>query len=143
MAYLGGGLVALLWLEGFWWLVVLPRTRTRHLFCISLALWKLQTSFGSDRVPDFHLLEQAEPSAKRQKLKSGKNLLKERRYPTVQQFASLNLNGAPILDGFLKSWLRCGRAERNAIPSDPHGFASLIGVSFPLLQRSYNHPAQD
>lgn len=30
---------------------------------------KLQTSFGSDRIPDAHLLEQAERSAKSQKLK--------------------------------------------------------------------------
>jgi len=30
---------------------------------------KLQTSFGSDRIPDFHLLERAEQSARSQKLK--------------------------------------------------------------------------
>ncbi|KAK7350749.1 hypothetical protein VNO77_09672 [Canavalia gladiata] len=36
---------------------------------LEAGLAKLQTSFGSDRIPDFHLLEQAEQSAKRQKLK--------------------------------------------------------------------------
>ena len=36
---------------------------------LEAGLAKLQTSFGSDRIPDFHLLDQAEQSAKRQKLK--------------------------------------------------------------------------
>lgn len=36
---------------------------------LEAGLAKLQTSFGSDRIPDFHLLEQAEQSAKREKLK--------------------------------------------------------------------------
>jgi staphylococcal nuclease domain-containing protein 1 len=36
---------------------------------LEAGLAKLQTSFGSDRIPDIHLLEQAEKSAKRQKLK--------------------------------------------------------------------------
>jgi len=36
---------------------------------LEAGLAKLQTSFGSDRIPDFHLLEQAEQSAKKQKLK--------------------------------------------------------------------------
>ncbi|XP_044493022.1 ribonuclease TUDOR 1-like [Mangifera indica] len=36
---------------------------------LEAGLAKLQTSFGSDRIPDIHLLEQAERSAKSQKLK--------------------------------------------------------------------------
>lgn len=36
---------------------------------LEAGLARLQTSFGSDRIPDAHLLEQAEQSAKRQKLK--------------------------------------------------------------------------
>ncbi|KAG5029883.1 hypothetical protein JHK87_013397 [Glycine soja] len=36
---------------------------------LEAGLAKLQTSFGSDRIPDFHLLEQAEQSAKKQKLR--------------------------------------------------------------------------
>ncbi|CAJ1974726.1 unnamed protein product [Sphenostylis stenocarpa] len=36
---------------------------------LEAGLAKLQTSFGSDKIPDFHLLEQAEAAAKRQKLK--------------------------------------------------------------------------
>lgn len=36
---------------------------------LEAGLAKLQTSFGSDRIPDINLLEQAEKSAKRQKLK--------------------------------------------------------------------------
>lgn len=36
---------------------------------LEAGLAKLQISFGTDRIPDFHLLEQAEQSAKRQKLK--------------------------------------------------------------------------
>lgn len=36
---------------------------------LEAGLAKLQTSFGSDRIPDAHLLEQAERSAKSQKLK--------------------------------------------------------------------------
>ena len=36
---------------------------------LEAGLAKLQTSFGTDRIPDFHLLQQAEQSAKRQKLK--------------------------------------------------------------------------
>lgn len=36
---------------------------------LEAGLAKLQTSFGSDRIPDSHLLEQAEKSAKSQKLK--------------------------------------------------------------------------
>lgn len=42
---------------------------------LEAGLAKLQTSFGSDRIPDFHLLEQAEQSARRQKLKVRKELL--------------------------------------------------------------------
>ncbi|MFZ8458406.1 hypothetical protein ACO1MZ_13950, partial [Staphylococcus aureus] len=34
---------------------------------------KLQTSFGADRIPEVHLLAQAEQSAKRQKLKIWEN----------------------------------------------------------------------
>ncbi|KAI4343532.1 hypothetical protein L6164_010870 [Bauhinia variegata] len=40
---------------------------------LETGLAKLQTSFGSDRIPDFHLLEQAEQSAKKQKLKIWEN----------------------------------------------------------------------
>lgn len=36
---------------------------------LEAGLARLQTSFGSDRIPDAHLLSQAEQSAKRQKLK--------------------------------------------------------------------------
>ena len=36
---------------------------------LEAGLAKLQTSFGGDRIPDAHLLEHAEESAKRQKLK--------------------------------------------------------------------------
>ena len=36
---------------------------------LEAGLAKLQTSFGADRISDAHLLEQAEQSAKRQKLK--------------------------------------------------------------------------
>lgn len=45
---------------------------SKHNMAITLleaGLAKLQTSFGSDRIPDAHLLEQAEQSAKKQKLK--------------------------------------------------------------------------
>lgn len=42
---------------------------------LEAGLARLQTSFGSDRIPDFHLLEQAEQSARRQKLKVRKELL--------------------------------------------------------------------
>ncbi|KAE8697320.1 calcium-binding mitochondrial carrier protein SCaMC-2-B-like isoform X1 [Hibiscus syriacus] len=40
---------------------------------LEAGLAKLQTSFGNDRIPDAHLLEQAEQSAKRQKLKIWEN----------------------------------------------------------------------
>lgn len=40
---------------------------------LEAGLAKLQTSFGSDRIPDAHLLAQAEQSAKRQKLKIWEN----------------------------------------------------------------------
>ncbi|OMO94776.1 hypothetical protein CCACVL1_05833 [Corchorus capsularis] len=40
---------------------------------LEAGLAKLQTSFGTDRIPDAHLLEQAEQSAKRQKLKIWEN----------------------------------------------------------------------
>ncbi|XWS47726.1 hypothetical protein CRYUN_Cryun13aG0009400 [Craigia yunnanensis] len=40
---------------------------------LEAGLAKLQTSFGGDRIPDAHLLEQAEQSAKRQKLKIWEN----------------------------------------------------------------------
>lgn len=38
---------------------------------LEAGLARLQTSFGADRIPDAHLLERAEQSAKRQKLKVG------------------------------------------------------------------------
>ncbi|KAJ4847923.1 Translin-1 [Turnera subulata] len=40
---------------------------------LEAGLAKMQTSFGSDRIPDAHLLDQAEQSAKRQKLKIWEN----------------------------------------------------------------------
>ncbi|XWS60174.1 hypothetical protein CRYUN_Cryun07bG0012700 [Craigia yunnanensis] len=40
---------------------------------LEAGLAKLQTSFGGDKIPDAHLLEQAEQSAKRQKLKIWEN----------------------------------------------------------------------
>ncbi|GAU25452.1 hypothetical protein TSUD_71060 [Trifolium subterraneum] len=40
---------------------------------LEAGLAKLQTSFGSDRIPDFHLLEKAEQSAKKEKLKIWEN----------------------------------------------------------------------
>ncbi|KAL2347119.1 hypothetical protein Fmac_001119 [Flemingia macrophylla] len=42
---------------------------------LEAGLAKLQTSFGSDRIPDFHLLDQAEQSAKRRKLKIWENFV--------------------------------------------------------------------
>ncbi|KAK7291504.1 hypothetical protein RIF29_06702 [Crotalaria pallida] len=42
---------------------------------LEAGLAKLQTSFGGDRIPDFHLLEKAELSAKRQKLKIWENFV--------------------------------------------------------------------
>ncbi|KAL2657156.1 hypothetical protein AAZV13_04G164600 [Glycine max] len=42
---------------------------------LEAGLAKLHTSFGSDRIPDFHLLDQAEQSAKRQKLKIWENFV--------------------------------------------------------------------
>lgn len=45
---------------------------SKHNVAITLleaGLAKLQTSFGTDRIPDAHLLERAEQSAKKQKLK--------------------------------------------------------------------------
>ncbi|XP_014501824.1 ribonuclease TUDOR 1 [Vigna radiata var. radiata] len=42
---------------------------------LEAGLAKLQISFGTDRIPDFHLLEQAEQSAKRQKLKIWENFV--------------------------------------------------------------------
>lgn len=36
---------------------------------LEAGLAKLQTSFGTDRIPDIHLLEKAEQSAKEKKLK--------------------------------------------------------------------------
>ncbi|KAK7318358.1 hypothetical protein RJT34_03057 [Clitoria ternatea] len=53
---------------------------------LEAGLAKLQTSFGSDRIPDFHLLEQAEQSAKRQKLKIWEN------YVEGEEVS----NGAPV-----------------------------------------------
>ncbi|KAJ0051795.1 hypothetical protein Pint_01311 [Pistacia integerrima] len=51
---------------------------------IEAGLAKLQTSFGSDRIPDAHLLEQAERSAKSQKLKIWEN------YVEGEEVASTN-----------------------------------------------------
>ncbi|KAL5174137.1 Ribonuclease TUDOR 1 [Glycine soja] len=53
---------------------------------LEAGLAKLQTSFGSDRIPDFHLLEQAEQSAKKQKLKIWEN------YVEGEEVS----NGAPV-----------------------------------------------
>ena len=83
---------------------------------LEAGLAKLQPSFGSDRIPDAHLLEQAEQSAKRQKLKvrsrtrcecralvseflihfflflfrSGKTMLRERKSPKTIQLLKAN-----------------------------------------------------
>ncbi|TKY60512.1 Staphylococcal nuclease domain-containing protein 1 [Spatholobus suberectus] len=54
---------------------------------LEAGLAKLQTSFGSDRIPDFHLLEQAEQSAKRQKLKIWENYV---------EGEEVSNNGAPV-----------------------------------------------
>ncbi|KAL4634705.1 hypothetical protein ACB092_04G219400 [Castanea dentata] len=48
---------------------------------LEAGLAKLQTSFGSDRIPDIHLLEQAEKSAKRQKLKIWENYVEGEEVP--------------------------------------------------------------
>ncbi|KAK7358733.1 hypothetical protein VNO77_00671 [Canavalia gladiata] len=53
---------------------------------LEAGLAKLQTSFGSDRIPDFQLLEEAEQSAKRQKLKIWEN------YVEGEEVS----NGAPV-----------------------------------------------
>ena len=42
---------------------------------LEAGLARFQTSFGTDRIPDAHLLEQAEQSAKRQKLKVRSNIM--------------------------------------------------------------------
>ncbi|KAE9604221.1 putative micrococcal nuclease [Lupinus albus] len=42
---------------------------------LEAGLAKLQTSFGNDRIPDIHLLQQAEESAKKQKLKIWENFV--------------------------------------------------------------------
>lgn len=43
---------------------------------LEAGLARLQTGFGADRIPDAHLLAQAEQSAKRQKLKARYLVLK-------------------------------------------------------------------
>ncbi|KAL2342841.1 hypothetical protein Fmac_004126 [Flemingia macrophylla] len=53
---------------------------------LEAGLAKLQTSFGTDRIPDFHLLEQAEQSARKQKLKIWEN------YVEGEEVS----NGAPV-----------------------------------------------
>ncbi|GFZ17287.1 TUDOR-SN protein 1 [Actinidia rufa] len=94
---------------------------------LEAGLAKLQTSFGTDRIPDAHLLVQAEQSAKRQKLKIWENFVEgeERKFPPVtvtevlgggkfyvqtvgdqkvasiqQQLASLALQEAPVIGAF-------------------------------------------
>ncbi|GFS39570.1 TUDOR-SN protein 2 [Actinidia rufa] len=47
----------------------------RTVTLLEAGLAKLQTSFGTDRIPDAHLLAQAEQSAKRQKLKIWENFV--------------------------------------------------------------------
>ncbi|XP_048333257.1 ribonuclease TUDOR 1 [Ziziphus jujuba] len=57
---------------------------SKHNVAITLleaGLAKLQTSFGSDRIPDAHLLEQAEQSAKKQKLKIWENYVEGEEVP--------------------------------------------------------------
>ncbi|EXB79410.1 nuclease domain-containing protein 1 [Morus notabilis] len=49
---------------------------------LEAGLARLQTSFGSDRIPDAHLLEQAEQSAKRQKLKIWENYVEGEEVPS-------------------------------------------------------------
>lgn len=52
---------------------------------LEAGLAKLQTSFGSDRIPDAHLLAQAEQSAKKQKLK-----VRSRKYIVLEPSSSVN-----------------------------------------------------
>lgn len=49
---------------------------------LEAGLARLQLSFGSDRIPDAHLLEQAEQSAKRQKLKIWENYVEGEEVPS-------------------------------------------------------------
>ncbi|GFZ03971.1 TUDOR-SN protein 1 [Actinidia rufa] len=94
---------------------------------LEAGLAKLQTSFGTDRIPDAHLLAQAEQSAKRQKLKIWENFVEGEEISTgpgncygslgggkfyvqtvgdqkvasiQQQLASLSLQEAPVIGAF-------------------------------------------
>ncbi|KAI6675776.1 hypothetical protein NL676_003682 [Syzygium grande] len=79
---------------------------------LEAGLAKLQTSFGGERIPDAHLLQQAEQVAKRQKLKvvvtevlgGGKFYVQtvgDQKVLSIQrQVASLNLQDAPLVGAF-------------------------------------------
>ncbi|RRT66319.1 hypothetical protein B296_00037893 [Ensete ventricosum] len=79
---------------------------------LEAGLAKLQTSFGSDKIPDAHLLAQAEQSAKRQKLKvvvtevlgGGKFYVQtvgDQKVAAIeQQLAALNIKEAPVIGSF-------------------------------------------
>lgn len=57
---------------------------------LEAGLAKLQTSFGADRIPDFHLLAKAEQSAKQQKLKVSYVVLALKRFETIDYLYLLN-----------------------------------------------------
>ncbi|CAN1133270.1 Ribonuclease TUDOR 1 [Linum perenne] len=63
---------------------------------LEAGLAKLQKAFGNDSIPDVHLLERAEQSAKRQKLKIWEN------YVEGEEVS----NGAPTMDGKQKEVLK-------------------------------------
>ncbi|CAN1242042.1 Ribonuclease TUDOR 1 [Linum perenne] len=63
---------------------------------LEAGLAKLQTSFGSDRIPEAHLLERAEQSAKKQKLKIWEKYVE----------GEVVTNGAPTTEGKQKEVLK-------------------------------------
>ncbi|CAN0915950.1 Ribonuclease TUDOR 2 [Linum grandiflorum] len=63
---------------------------------LEAGLAKLQTSFGRDRIPDAHLLERAEESAKKQKLKIWENYVE----------GEVVTNGAPTIEGKQKEVMK-------------------------------------
>ncbi|RWW66076.1 hypothetical protein BHE74_00026578 [Ensete ventricosum] len=79
---------------------------------LEAGLAKLQTSFGSDKIADAHLLAQAEQSAKRQKLKvvvtevlgGGKfyvQTVSDQKVAAIQQqLSALNIKEAPVIGSF-------------------------------------------
>ncbi|CAI0449766.1 unnamed protein product [Linum tenue] len=63
---------------------------------LEAGLAKLQTAFGSDRIPEVHLLERAEQSAKKRKLKIWENYVE----------GEVVSNGAPTMEGKQKEVLK-------------------------------------